>query len=250
MSKIVGQVGNLAMANEVEGTVATVVLEDGAVLETLIIGMIIKIEGEVEVKEEGSMWTTEEEVKTISLVVDADNGMVTTRVTVTEIIGIEIMTVTIVEIEVGDGMVIEGKVTVIEDREDNGIQIPNTLNRITHNTIQTKTITGPLLWDANINTNCPMSNTHPTHKCNSSIHSGHPHNHNKLLTYVSCVRIKATMTINANLQVILWHEHKRPSTKAVRITTKTPIKGNGRMGTTIMMTPMASLFSKGGSRCR
>ena len=125
------------------GAVVIVVLEDRAVLETLIIGMIIKIEGEIEVKEEGSMRTTEEEVKTISLEVDVDNGMVTTRVTMTEIIGIEIMTVTIVEIEVGDGMVIEGKVIVIEDGEDDGIQIPNTLNRITHNTIQTKTITGP-----------------------------------------------------------------------------------------------------------
>ena len=153
MSKTVEQVENLVMANEVEGAVVTVVLKDGAGLETLIIGMIIKIEGEVEVKEEGSMWTTEEEVKIISLMVDTDNGMVMTWVTVIEIIGIEIMTGITVEIEVGDGMVIESKVTMIEDREDNGIQIPNTLNRITHNNIRTKTITGPLLWDANININ-------------------------------------------------------------------------------------------------
>ena len=142
--------------------------------------MTIKIEGEVKVKEEGSSRITEEEVKIISLMVDADNGMVMTWVTVTEIIGIEIMTVIIMEIEVGDGMVIEGKVIVIEDGEDDGIQIPNTRNRITHNTTQTKTITGPLLWDANINTNCPMSNTHPTHNRNSSIHSDHPHNRDKL----------------------------------------------------------------------
>ena len=235
------------MAKEVEGTVVNVVLEDGAVLETLIIGMIIKIEGEVKVKEEGSMQTTEEEVKIISLMVDAYSMMVMTRVTVIEITGIEIMTVITVEIEVGDGMVIEGKVTMIEDGEDDGIQIPNTLNRITHNTIQTKTITGPLLWDANININYPMSNTNPTHNHNYSIHSSHPHNRDKLLTYVSCVRIKATMTINANLQVILWHKHKRPSTKAIHIPTKTPIKGNGQKGTMTMKTPMASLFSKGRS---
>ena len=145
----------------------------------------------------------------------------------TEIIGIEIMTVLVMEIEVGDGMAIEGKVMVIEDGEDDGIQIPNTHNRITHNTIQTKIITRPLLWDANININCPMSNTHPTHNRNSSIPSDHPHNRDKRLTYVSCVRTKATMTINANLQVILWPEHKRPSTKTVCIITKTPIKGNG-----------------------
>ena len=247
MSKTVEQVGNLVMANEVEGTVVTVVLEDGAVLETQIIDMIIKIEGEVKVKEEESTWTTEKEVKIISLVVDADNGMVMTRVTMIETIWIEIMTVITVQIEVRERMVIEGKVTMIEDREDDGIQIPNTLNRITHNNIQTETIIGLLLWDVNININCPMNNTHPTHNCNSSIHSGHLHNHDKLLIYVSCARIKATMTINANLQVILWYKHKRPSTKAICITTKTPLKKNGQMGTMTMKTPMASLFSKGGS---
>ena len=120
-------------------------LEDGAALETLTIDMTIKIEGEVEVKEEGSSWIREEEVKTISLEADADNGMVMTRVTVTETIGIEIMTVTIMGTEVGDGMAIEGKVIVIEDGEDDGTQIPNTLNKSIHNTIPIKIITGPLL---------------------------------------------------------------------------------------------------------
>ena len=161
MSNIVGHLGNLAMANEVEGAVVTVVLEDGAALEILIIAMTINIEGEVEVKEEGISQITDKEVKIISLTVDADNGMVMTQLTVTEIIGIEILMVIIMEIEVGDGMAIEGKVIVIEDGEDDGIQIPNTHNRITHNTIQTKTTISPLLWDANINTNCLMSNTPP-----------------------------------------------------------------------------------------
>ena len=246
---MVGQVGTLAMANEAEAVVVTAVLKDGAALDIRIIVMTIKIEREVEVKEEGSSQTTEEEVKIISLAVDIDNGMVMILVTATEIIGIEIMTVIITEIEVEDGRVIEGKVTVIEDGEDDGIQIPNTHHKITLNTIQTKTIIGPCLWDANINTNCPMSNTHPTHNCNSSIHSDHLHNHDKRLIYVSCVRTKATMTINANLQGILWLEHKRLLTKAVHTITKIPIKGNGRMGTMIMMTPMVNLFSKGGSRC-
>ena len=120
-------------------------------------------------------------------------------------------------------------------------------NKITHNTIQIKIITGPLLWDANINTNCPMSKTGPTHNRNSSTHSDHLHNRDKRPTYVSCVRTKATMTINASLQEILWPKHKKRSTKAVRTITKIQIKGNGQTGTTIMMTPMASLFSKGGS---
>ena len=94
------------MDNEAEGTEMTAALKDGAALETLTIDITIKIEGEVEVKEEGSLRITEEEVKTISLEVDADNGMVMTRVTMTETIGIETMTVIITGTEVGDGMAI------------------------------------------------------------------------------------------------------------------------------------------------
>ena len=94
------------MDNEAEGTEMTAALKDGAALETLTIDITIKIEGEVEVKEEGSLRITEEEVKTISLEVDADNGMVMTRVTMTETIGIETMTVIIMGTEVGDGMAI------------------------------------------------------------------------------------------------------------------------------------------------
>ena len=205
--------------------------------------------GKAVVKEEGSMRITEDEVKTIFPTVDAGNGMAMSRVIVTKIIGTEIMKVTMVEIEVGDGMATEGKVIVTEDGEDDGTKISNILNRIIHNTIKIKTIIDPLLWAANINISCPISNTHPTHNRNNSTHSGNLHNRDKLQIYVSYVRIKATMTINANLQDISWHEHKRPSTKAVRITIKTPIKGNGQMGTMIMMIPMASLLSKGGSRC-
>ena len=78
MSNIVGHLGNLAMANEVEGAVVTMVLKDGAALEILIIFTTIKVEGEVKVKEKGSSRITEEEVKIISLAVDADNGMVMT----------------------------------------------------------------------------------------------------------------------------------------------------------------------------
>ena len=55
------------------------------------------------------------------------------------------------------------------------------------------------------------------------------------------------MTINANLQVISWPEHKKLLIKDVRTITRTQIKGNGQMGKMTIMTPMASLFSKGGS---
>ena len=247
MNKIIGEVGKLAVDNEAEGAEMTAALEEGAALEALTIDMTIKIEGEVEVKEEESSQITEEEVKIIFLVADADNGIVTTLVTMTETIRIEIMMVTIMGTEVGDGMAIKGKVIMIEDGEDDGTQIPNTLNKTIHNTILTRIITGPLLCDANINTNCPMSNTRPTQNRNSNIHSDHLHKRGKRSIYVSCARIKATMTINANLQVISWPEHKKRLTKAI---TRTQIKGIGQMGTMIMKTPMASLFSKGGSQCR
>ena len=246
MNKIIGQVGNIAVDSEGEGTDKTVVLEDGAALETLTIDMTIRIEGEVEVKEEGSLQTTEEEVKIIFLEADTDNGMVTIRATVTETIGIEIMMAKIMGTEVGDGMAIEGKVIMIGDREDDGTHIPNTLNKIIHNTIPTRIIIGPLLWVANININCHMSNTQPTHNPNSNTHRDHPHNRSKRPIYVSCVKIKAIMTINANLQAISWPEHKKHLIKGIHTITRTQIKGNGQMGTTIMKTPMASLFSKGG----
>ena len=55
------------------------------------------------------------------------------------------------------------------------------------------------------------------------------------------------MIINANLQVISWPEHKKLLIKDAHTITKTQIKGNGQMGTMTTMTPMASLFSKGGS---
>ena len=74
------QVENTTVDNEGEGVAKTTALEDGAVMETLTINMKIRIEGQVKVKEEGSLRIIEEEVKIIFLEGDADNGMVTTRV--------------------------------------------------------------------------------------------------------------------------------------------------------------------------
>ena len=249
MNKTIDQVGSTMVDNEGEGTAKTAVLKDGATLETLTIDMIIRIEGEVKVKEEGSLQITEEEVKIIFLEADADNGMVMTWVTMIEIIGIEIMMVITMGTEVGDGMAIEGKVIVTGDGEDTGTQTPNTLNKNIHNTIPIRIITGPLPWVKSININCPISNTRTTHNRNSSIHSDHLHNCGKWPIYVSCVKIKAIMTINVNFQAISWPELRKPLIKAIHTITRTQIKGIGQTGTTIMTTPLASLFSKGGSRC-
>ena len=73
-------------------------------------------------------------------------------------------------------------------------------------------------------------------------------NHNKQPRYVSGVTIKDILTINANLQVILFLECNKPLIKVGNIITRMH-KVNGRRGIMIMKTPMISLFSRGGSRC-
>ena len=238
------------MDNGVEGKVMTEALEDEVVSETPKIDTTIKIEGEVKVKAEGILRIIEEEVKITFHRVDAGHGMVTIRVIVTEIIGIETMIATIMAVEVGDGITTEGKVIVIEDGEGNGTQIPSIHNKNTHKIMRHKIITSPHLWDVNINIKCRMSNTCPTHNCHNNIHRDLPHNHGKLPIYVSYVRIKAIMIINANLQAILWPEHKKPLIKATHTIIKIQVKGNGQTGITTMTTRMANLFSSGGSQCR
>ena len=87
---------------------------------------------------------------------------------------------------------------------------------------------------------CPNNNNTP-HKCQRL--------HNKPLISVNCATVKAIMIINANLQAILWHAHKKPLIKADRTVTKTLIMGNGHKAKVITMTQMGNLFSSGGSQC-
>ena len=164
------------MDNEGEGAEKTTALGDVAVMETLTINMKIMIKGEVKVKEKGSLWIIEEEVKKIFLEGDEDNGMVMTRVTVTETTETEIMMAKTMGTEVGDGMAVKGKVIVIGDREEDGTQIPNILNKSTHNNTQIRIIISPLRWVVNTNIRFPMSSTQPTHNHNSITHRDHPHN--------------------------------------------------------------------------
>ena len=90
------------------------------------------------------MGIIEEEVKTIFLEGDEDNGMVTTQVTVKETIGTEIMMAKVMGIEVGDGMAVEGKVKVIGDGKEDGTQILNILNKNTHkNTNRSESLLAP-----------------------------------------------------------------------------------------------------------
>ena len=192
-----------------KGTVKTTGLVDRAATGTLTIGMKIKIEGEVEVKERGSLQIIEEEVEIIFQEGNTDNGMVMTQVIMTEIIGTVIMTVRTMVTGVGDQMAIEAKVTVREDGEEDVILISNTLSRMTHPNTHLKVIIGPLPWVVSTNTKYPRTSTQPTHNHNNITCRDHPHNCVKQQTFVSCAKTKAIMIINANLQVTSWPEPRK-----------------------------------------
>ena len=134
---------------------------------------------------------------------------------------------------------------------EDGIPINNiTIQGINKNpTLQIQIIIVHHLWDINTDTQSHMSNTHTPHHNNSINHKCHQLHLSKLQIFVSCVIIKAIMTINVNLQAISWPAHKKPSIKVTHTATKTLIMGNGHMATMITMTLMGNLFSSGGSRC-
>ena len=106
----------------------------------------------------------------------------------------------------------------------------------------------PHRWDINTGTQSCTSNTHIPCNHNNINHQGQLHL-NKQQIFVSCAIVKATMTINVNLQVILWPAHKKPSIKADHTATRTRIMVTGHKAKTIAMTLMGNLFSSGGSRC-
>ena len=226
----------------------TAATEDAGDMAIQIIDMKIKIEGEVEVKVEGSITRIGDMVKRIFQGEDAGHGSIMIQIIVTETIGIDRARANI--IVMGDGTVTGDKTTVTEAEVDDGTNMSNTPHRNTPRITRRLIITGPHQWGVNTNTKCRMSNTHPTHNKRNNIPNGHLHNHGKLQIYVSYVKTKATMIINASLQAILWPGHKRRLIKAAHTIIKNLLKGNGQMGRMIMMTPMASLFSSRGSRCR
>ena len=183
--------------------------------------------------------------------VDADSGMEMTRITVTETTGIEIPMVKVTLIGVENGIIItEVKDTVIMEDGEDGITVNNiTIQGISRNpSFQIQIIIVHHPWDINTDTQSHMANIHIPSSNNNINRKGQPHL-NKLQISVSCVIVKAIMTINANLQVILWPAHKKPSIKADHTVTKTRIKGNGHKGKMITMTLMGNLFSSGESQC-
>ena len=216
---------------------------------TLITGMIIKIEEPAMVKYKGTFSIIEGEVKITHFEGPEDSGMEMTPITVTEITGIEIPKVKVILIGAEEGIIVEVRDIVIREEGEDGILINNTMTQGTNNrpSLQTRTIIVHHPWDISTDTQSHMSNTHISSNNNTSCKC-QPH-HNKLQISVNCVKAKATMIINANLQAILWPAHKKPLIKVDHITTKILIKGSGQMATLITMTLMGNLFSSGGSRC-
>ena len=198
-------------------------------METQIIDMIIKIEGEVEVKVEGSITRIEEGVKKIFQGADAGHGRIMIPTTVIGIIGIDPVKAKAIVTEVGDGTATGDKMMVTEAEVDDGINMINIPHKNTPKVTCRLIITGPHQWDVSTNIKCHMNNTHPTHNSNN-MPNGHPHNQGKLQIYVNYAKTKATMIINASLQAISWPEHKRCLIKAAHIIIKNLLKGNGQLG--------------------
>ena len=217
---------------------------------TLITGMIIKIEEPAVVKDNGTFNIIEGEVKIIRFEGAKDSGMEMTLITMTEITGIEILKVKVILTGAEDGTIVEVRDIVIGEEGEDGILISNTTIQGTNNrpNLQTRIIIVHHPWAISTDTQSHMSNTHIPSNNNTSRKCCQLH-HNKRQIFVNCVRVRAIMIINANLQAILWPAHKKPSTKAAHIATKILIMGSGHMATLITMTLMGNLFSSGGSRC-
>ena len=171
-----------------------------------------------------------------------------TPITATEITGIEIQKVKVILIGAEDGIIVEVRDIAIGEEGEDGILINNTMTQGTNNRpgLQTRIIIVHHPWDISTDTQSCMSNTHILSNNNTSRKCRQLH-HDKLQISVNCVKVKATMIINANLQAILWPAHKKHLIKVDHITTKILIKGSGQMVTPITMTLMGNLFSSGGS---
>ena len=202
------------------------------------------------VSHKGIFSTTEVEVKIICFEGNKDSGMETTPIIVTEITRIEIPKVNVILIGAEDGITVEVRDIVIREEGEDGTLISNITTQGTKNrhSLQTQIIIAHHLWDINTDTQSHMSNTHILSNNNTHLKCCQPH-HSKLQISVNCVKVKAIMIINANLQAILWPTHKKPLIKVAHITTKILIKGSGQMVTQTTMTLLGNLFSSGGSQC-
>ena len=102
---------------------------------TLITGMIIKIEEPATVKDNGTLNRSiiEDKVKIIRFEGTEDSEMEMTLITVTEIIGIEILKVKVILTGAEDGTIVEVRDIVIGEEGEDGILISNTTIQGTNN---------------------------------------------------------------------------------------------------------------------
>ena len=237
------------VAEDAEMTEVPVAVE---VEVTPIIGMITRSAAMAVVKGKETFNIIKGMDKIIHIKVDEDSRIEMTRITMTEIIGIETLMVKVILTGVENGIIIrEVKDTVIVEEGEDGIPISNiTIQGIHRNpSFLIQIITVPHRWDINTGTQSSMSNTHIPRNHNNINHQGQLHL-NKQQIFVSCAIVKAIMTINVNLQAILWPAHKKPSIKADHIATRTLIMATDHKAKTITTTLMGNLFSSRGSRCR
>ena len=238
--------------NAAEDAEITEVLVDVEIIAIPITAMTIKNEDLDAAKDNEIQITVEGVVMIIHIKDEEDSGMEMTRITVTEIIGIEIMIVKVILTGVDDGIIIvEVKDIVIVEEVDVGIPISSIMTQGTNRNPNFKTqitIDHPR-WDINTDAQSHMVNIHISPSNNRTRHKCQPPL-NKPLIFVNCATVKAIMITNANLQAILWHTHKKRLIKADHTVTKTLIMKNGHKVMVTTMTRMGNLFSSGGSRCR
>ena len=148
--------------------------------ETLIMGMIIKIEEPAMVKDNGTFNIIEGEDKIVRFEGAEDNGMEMTLITGTEIIGIEIPKVKVIPTGAEDGIIVEVRDIVIREEGEDGILISNTTIQGTNNrpNFQTQIIIVHHPWVISIDTQSHMSNTHIPSNNNTS-RKCHQLHHNK-----------------------------------------------------------------------
>ena len=166
---------------------------------------------------------------------DNDSGMEMTLITVTETTGIEIPMVKVIPTGVEDGIIIIGvKDIVIGAEGEDGIPI-----RKHHNPgyQQQSQFSNPNHYHPP-----PMGHqyrypipyeqySYPNNNNNNNTNlKCHQLHLNKLQISVSCVTVKAIMIINANLQVISWPVHKKPSIKGRSYSHQDPNHGEWSQG--------------------
>ena len=236
--------GNEDVAVDMTGVHGAAVKE--AILKT---GLIIKTREPAMASPNETFSILKEEVRIIHIEADEISGVETILITGTGIIEIEILITKVILIGAEDGIITEVKDIVIEGEGEDGTQISNTMIPGTSNTHNLKTpitIACPR-WDSNTTTQSHMNNIPiPNNNNNIRLNGPQPH-HARLQIFVNCVKIKAIMTINVNLQAILWPECRRPLIKAILTITKTKVKASGQMVIVITMTLMGNLFSSRGS---